>query len=190
PVSSIHLPGYKVFTEGHTGQIKRAAQLIRDAEKPFVYAGGGIIAAGASPELRELVELIDAPTVCTLMGLGGLPAEHPNFISMPGMHGSYASNMGMTHCDLLIALGVRFDDRVTGRLAAFAPHAKVIHVDIDPAEIGKNRAAEIPIVGDVRKVLEKLNQALEEMTEMRPRNAQARQNWWGRIKGWQQEHPY
>src|SRR5436309_3186486 len=130
PVSSIHLPGYKVFTEGHTGQIKRAAQLIRDAEKPFVYAGGGIIAAGASEELREFVEKIDAPTVCTLMGLGGLSSEHPNFVSMPGMHGSYAANMGMTQCDTLIALGVRFDDRVTGRLAAFAPHAKVIHVDI------------------------------------------------------------
>ena len=88
-----------------------SAQLIRDAQKPFVYAGGGIIAAGASEELRELVELIDAPAVCTLMGLGGLPSEHPNFVSMPGMHGSYAANMGMTHCDLLIALGVRFDDR-------------------------------------------------------------------------------
>ena len=95
----------------------------------------------------------------TLMGLGGLPAEHPNFISMPGMHGSYAANMGMTDTDLLIALGVRFDDRVTGRLAAFAPHAKVIHVDIDPAEIGKNRAADLPIVGDVKRVLEKLNQS-------------------------------
>ena len=138
---TIHLPGYKVFTEGHAGQIRRAAQMIWEAERPFVYAGGGIIAADASEELRELVELVDAPAVCTLMGLGALPAEHPNFISMPGMHGSYAANMGMTNADLLIALGVRFDDRVTGRLAAFAPHAKVIHVDIDPAEIGKNRDA-------------------------------------------------
>ncbi len=104
-----------------------------------MYAGGGIIAANASDELREFVELVDAPAVTTLMGLGGLPADHPNYISMPGMHGSYAANMGMSGADLLIALGVRFDDRVTGRLAAFAPHAKVIHVDIDPAEIGKNR---------------------------------------------------
>src|SRR5262249_50910630 len=160
PVNSIHLPGYKVFTEGHTGQIKRAAQLIRDAEKPMVYAGGGLLRAGAPGELRELVELIDAPAVCTLMGLGGLSSEHPNFVSMPGMHGSYAANMAMTHCDLLIALGVRFDDRVTGRLAAFAPHAKVIHVDIDPAEIGKNRAPDVPIVGDVKKVLEKLHKAV------------------------------
>src|SRR6266852_10002471 len=150
PVTSIHLPGYKVFTEGHAGQIKRAAQLLWDAERPFVYAGGGIIAANASAELREFAELIDAPVVCTLMGLGALPAEHPNFVSMPGMHGSYAANMGMSAADVIIALGVRFDDRVTGRLAAFAPHAKIIHVDIDPAEIGKNRTPDIPIVVDVR----------------------------------------
>src|ERR1700694_2113523 len=115
PVSSIHLPGYKVFTEGHTGQIKRAAQMIWDAERPWVYAGGGIIAAGASPELRELAEIADLPVVCTLMGLGGLSAAHPNFISMPGMHGSYAANMGMSNNDLLIALGGRFVDTVLGR---------------------------------------------------------------------------
>src|SRR5947208_4679749 len=163
PVTSIHLPGYKVFTEGHTGQIKRAAQMIWDAERPWVYAGGGIIAAGASDELTEFTELIDAPVVCTLMGLGALPAEHPNFISMPGMHGSYAANMGMSGADVIVALGVRFDDRVTGRLAAFAPHAKIIRVDIDPAEIGKNRAVEIPIVGDVKRVLEKLNKAVADM---------------------------
>src|SRR5947209_6303370 len=162
PVTSIHLPGYKVFTEGHTGQIRRAAQLIQEAERPLVYAGGGIVAAGAGPELREFVELTDSPAVNTLMGLGALPSEHPNFISMPGMHGSYAANMSMTHTDLLIALGVRFDDRVTGRLAAFAPHAKVIHVDIDPAEIGKNRAPDVPIVGDVKRVLTKLNKLLAE----------------------------
>src|ERR1041385_5386939 len=155
PVTAIHLPGYKVFTEGHTGQIKRADQLIQSCDRPLVYAGGGIIAAGASPELREFVEIVGAPAVTTLMGLGGLPAAHPNFISMPGMHGSYAVNMAMSGADLLIALGVRFDDRVTGRLAAFAPHAKVIHVDIDPAEIGKNRAPDVRIVGDVKRVLAK-----------------------------------
>jgi len=160
--STIHLPGYKVYTEGHAGQIRRAAQMIWEAKRPFVYAGGGIIAADASEELRALVEMIDAPAVCTLMGLGGLPGTHPNFVSMPGMHGSYAANMGMTETDVLIALGVRFDDRVTGRLAAFAPHAKVIHVDIDPAEIGKIRTPEIPIVGDVKRVLKKLSAALEE----------------------------
>src|SRR6202158_1511966 len=152
PVSSIHLPGYKVFTEGHAGQIRRAAQMMWDAQRPFVYAGGGIIAANASDELKELVELLDAPAVNTLMGLGALSAGHPNFISMPGMHGSYAANMGMSGADLLIALGVRFDDRVTGRLSSFAPHAKVIHVDIDPAEVGKNRTPDPPIVGDAKRV--------------------------------------
>ena len=186
PVSTIHLPGYKVYTEGHAGQIRRAAQMIWEAKRPFVYAGGGIIAADASEELRALVELIDAPAVCTLMGLGGLPGTHPNFVSMPGMHGSYAANMGMTETDVLIALGVRFDDRVTGRLAAFAPHAKVIHVDIDPAEIGKIRTPEIPIVGDVKRVLKKLTSALEETSgEMRGKNATARAAWWGQIKAWQ-----
>jgi acetolactate synthase-1/2/3 large subunit len=191
PVSTIHLPGYKVYTEGHAGQIRRAAQMIWEAKRPFVYAGGGIIAADASEDLRALVELIDAPTVCTLMGLGGLPGTHPNFISMPGMHGSYAANMGMTETDVLIALGVRFDDRVTGRLAAFAPHAKVIHVDIDPAEIGKIRTPEIPIVGDVKRVLKKLTAGLEETAgELRGKNATSRAAWWGQIKEWQREHPY
>src|SRR5579871_5156377 len=190
PVTNIHLPGYKVFTEGHTGQIKRAAQMIWDAERPWVYAGGGIIAAGASPELRELAEIADLPVVCTLMGLGGMPANHPNFVSMPGMHGSYAANMGMSNCDVMIALGVRFDDRVTGRLSAFAPHAKVIHVDIDPAEIGKNRAPDLPIVGDVKRVLERLNKIMVEATpERKAKRAGARQAWWSQVRAWKQEHP-
>lgn len=133
PVGTIHLPGYKFSSEGHAGQIRRAAEMMWDAQRPVVYAGGGVISAGASGSLRELVETVDAPAVCTLMGLGGLPSRHPNFISMPGMHGSYAANMALTHTDLIIALGVRFDDRVTGRLDAFAPHARVIHVDIEPS---------------------------------------------------------
>jgi acetolactate synthase-1/2/3 large subunit len=191
PVTSIHLPGYKVFTEGHTGQIRRAAQMIQESERPLVYAGGGIIAAGAAPELREFVEITDSPAVNTLMGLGALPSEHPNFISLPGMHGSYAANMAMTNADLLIALGVRFDDRVTGRLAAFAPHAKVIHVDIDPAEIGKNRAPDVPIVGDVKRVLTKLNKLLSEPAPSHnPTLSAARKAWWRRIRDWKQEHPF
>jgi len=190
PVASIHLPGYKVFTEGHTGQIKRAAQMIWDAERPWVYAGGGIIAAGATPELRELSEIVDMPVVCTLMGLGGLAAEHPNFVSMPGMHGSYAANMGMSNCDVMIALGVRFDDRVTGRISAFAPHAKVIHVDIDPAEIGKNRAPDLPIVGDVKRVLERLNTILAEAPpDHKARNADKRKAWWTQVRAWKHEYP-
>ncbi|HTS24928.1 MAG TPA: biosynthetic-type acetolactate synthase large subunit [Bryobacteraceae bacterium] len=190
PVTSIHLPGYKVFTEGHTGQIRRAVQMIQESERPLVYSGGGIIAAEAARELREFVELTDAPTVNTLMGLGSLPSEHPNFISMPGMHGSYAANMAMSNADLLIALGVRFDDRVTGRLAAFAPHAKVIHVDIDPAEIGKNRAPDVPIVGDVKRVLTKIIKALKESgTEPGENLKAARRAWRQQVREWKQEHP-
>jgi acetolactate synthase-1/2/3 large subunit len=190
PVNSIHLPGYKVFTEGHTGQIRRAAQMIQEAERPLVYAGGGIIAANASKELREFVELTDTPAVNTLMGLGALPSHHPNFISMPGMHGSYAANMGMSHADVLIALGVRFDDRVTGRLAAFAPHAKVIHVDIDPAEVGKNRTPDVPIVGDVRRVLTKINKLITESpVPADEKRSAARRAWWKQIRDWKEQHP-
>src|SRR5579862_6145103 len=190
PVNTIHLPGYKVFTEGHAGQIRRAAQMIWDAERPWVYAGGGIIAAGASDELRQLVEMVDMPAVCTLMGLGALGSDHPNFVSMPGMHGSYAANMGMSNCDVMIALGVRFDDRVTGRLAAFAPNAKVIHVDIDPAEIGKNRAPDLPIVGDVKRVLQKMLRNMEELKAANAeKNALARRGWWKQVRAWKEEHP-
>jgi acetolactate synthase I/II/III large subunit len=191
PVTEIHLPGYKVFTEGHSGQIRRAAQMFWEAERPLVYAGGGILLGKANKELREFVEITDAPAVCTLMGLGGLPGSHPNFISMPGMHGSYAANMAMYNNDLLIALGVRFDDRVTGRLAAFAPHARVIHVDIDPAEIGKNRHADIPIVGDLKRVLQKLNKVVAELKpEQEGKKAEARKGWWKQIREWKEEHPF
>jgi len=157
----------------------------------MVYAGGGIIAANASAELTEFVELIDSPAVCTLMALGGLAASHPNYISMPGMHGSYAANMGLTECDLLIALGTRFDDRVTGQLSSFARHARVIHVDIDPAEIGKNRNPDIPIVGDVKRVLQKLIKVVQEFQpEHGKKNAEGRRKWWSQIRAWKEEHPY
>jgi len=190
PVNEIHLPGYKVVVDGHAGQIRRAAQMMWEAKRPYVYAGGGVIASGAHQELRTLVETLDAPAVCTLMGIGGLPGSHPNYISMPGMHGGYAANMGMYECDLLIALGVRFDDRVTGRLAAFAPHAKVIHVDIDPAEIGKNRVADLPIVGDLKRVLTKLNRILKELEpEMAVKNSPDRKAWWKQMRSWMEEHP-
>ncbi|MCW5981891.1 MAG: biosynthetic-type acetolactate synthase large subunit [Bryobacteraceae bacterium] len=190
PVSSIHLPGYKVYADGHAGQIRRAAQMMWEAQRPLVYAGGGIVSSNAHNELRRLVELLDTPAVCTLMGLGGLPSSHPNFVSMPGMHGSYAANMGLTHSDLLIAVGTRFDDRVTGRLSAFAPHAKVVHVDIDPSEIGKNRVADLPIVGDAKRVLVRLVKALEELSpQYSSRSAEARRDWWRQIRDWQTEHP-
>ncbi len=190
PVNSIHLPGYKVYTEGHTGQIRRAAQMMLEAERPMVYAGGGIVLGNAHDELKELVELLDAPTVCTLMGLGGLPCDHPNFISMPGMHGSYAANMALSGADLLIALGVRFDDRVTGRLAAFAPHAKIIHVDIDPAEISKNRNADLPIVGDLKRVLPKLCANISELrSETGNPERPGLKQWWKQVRAWKEEHP-
>jgi len=190
PVNSIHLPGYKVYTEGHTGQIRRAAQMILEAERPMIYAGGGIVLGNAHDELRELVEAVDAPTVCTLMGLGGLPCEHPNFISMPGMHGSYAANMAMSGADLLIALGVRFDDRVTGRLAAFAPHAKIIHVDIDPAEISKIRNADLPIVGDLKRILPKLTANVREIrSEAGSPDRPELKGWWKQVRAWKEENP-
>ncbi|MGH9618753.1 MAG: biosynthetic-type acetolactate synthase large subunit [Bryobacteraceae bacterium] len=190
PVTEVHLPGYRVFNEGHGGQIRRAAQMMWDAERPFIYAGGGIVAANASNELRALTELLDAPAVCTLMGLGALPAEHPNFISIPGMHGSYAANMGMSGTDLMIALGVRFDDRVTGRLSSFAPHAKVIHVDIDPSEIGKNRQADLPIVGNVKRVLPKLIAELKDLgPAAQAKHRSAREAWRKQIAAWKAEHP-
>jgi len=198
PVTSVHLPGYRVYTEGHAGQIRRAAQLMMEAQRPLVYAGGGIIHAGAHDELRKLVEVLDAPAVCTLMCLGGLPGNHPNFISMPGMHGSYAANMAMTETDLLIALGTRFDDRVTGRLAAFAPHAKVIHVDIDPAEVGKIRMPDVPIVGDVKRVLERMLEELAGLRESagresgldkKDKQAEPRKQWWAQVREWKEQHP-
>jgi len=187
----IHLRGYKPSVEGHAGQIKRAAKMIWDAQRPYIYAGGGIINSGASAELDELARLVEAPVAETLMGLGALPTEHPFCINMLGMHGSYAANMGISNADLLIALGVRFDERVTGRLDAFARHAKVLHVDIDPAEIGKNRHADLPIVGDVKQVLVKLNKLLAETRDTDGRvNSQARRRWMEQIREWQRQHPF
>ncbi|MCE5310261.1 MAG: biosynthetic-type acetolactate synthase large subunit [Acidobacteriales bacterium] len=190
PVTTIHLPGYKLSLDGHTGQIRRASQMIAESKQPLFYIGGGAISSGASEELIQLVEKVDAPAVCTLMGLGAIPTTHPNFVSMPGMHGSYAANMAMTECDLLIALGTRFDDRVTGRLSAFAPHAKVIHVDVDPSEIGKNRAPDLPIVGDLKRVSAKLFKfAGEPENQPEADVIEARRAWWKQVRGWQRQHP-
>ncbi len=140
--------------------------------------------------LRALVELIDAPAVCTLMGLGGLPGTHPNFVSMPGMHGSYAANMGVTETDALIALGVRFDDRVTGRLNCLRAARESNSCRYRPGGDRQNRTPEIPIVGDVKRVLKKLTVALKTAGELRGKNATSRAAWWGQIKEWQREHPY
>ncbi len=183
--------GYEIRREPSNEEVEQAVQFLWEAERPYIYAGGGVIASAASAELAELAEVLDAPVASTVMGLGGLPSNHPNFISMLGMHGSYAANMGITETDALIALGVRFDDRVTGRLDAFAPNASVLHVDIDPAELGKNRQPDIGIVGDVKQVLRRVIERLKATKEtLGSINAGTRREWRGRIQGWMQEHPF
>lgn len=185
------LRGFHVRLDPDDDEIEAALQFLWASERPYIYAGGGIISAAASPELLEFVELLEAPLAHTVMGLGGLPSDHPNFISMLGMHGSYAANMGVTETDALIGLGVRFDDRVTGRLDAFAPNARVLHVDIDPAEINKNRRADVGVVGDVKRVLQKLNVRLRETKEsLGGHNRENRAEWRARVNGWKREHPF
>ncbi|GAA4718891.1 acetolactate synthase large subunit [Pedococcus ginsenosidimutans] len=152
------LPGYRPVARPHTKQIREAARLIAAAERPVLYVGGGVIRSGASDALREFVELTQIPVVTTLMARGAVPDSHPLHLGMPGMHGSVAAVTALQKSDLLITLGARFDDRVTGQLSTFAPHAKVIHADIDPAEISKNRVADVPIVGDVLEVVKDLTQ--------------------------------
>ncbi|HEX9712416.1 MAG TPA: acetolactate synthase large subunit [Actinomycetota bacterium] len=156
------LPGYHPVTRGNQKQIREAARLLLAAKQPILYVGGGVIRAGASDELRRLVELTGAPVVTTLMARGAIPDDHPLALGMPGMHGNYTAVTSMQKADLLVALGARFDDRVTGKLAAFAPGARIVHADIDPAEIGKNRTVDVPIVGDAKSVIHDLCEAVEE----------------------------
>ena len=184
----VDLPGYRPVTKGNPKQIREAAKLILAARQPVLYTGGGIIRSGASDELRRLVELTGIPTVTTLMGRGGIPDDHELCLGMPGMHGNYTAVTAMQKSDLLISLGVRFDDRVTGKLATFAPNAKIIHADIDPAEIGKNRAVDVPIVGDARSVIHELNEILEAMIEERGRPDYSA--WVKTVQGWQKKYPY
>ncbi len=157
----LDLPGYRPVTKPHGKQVREAARYILESRRPVLYVGGGVIKAGASAVLAQLVEITGIPVVTTLMARGAFPDAHPLHLGMPGMHGTVASVGAMQKSDLLITLGARFDDRVTGRLASFAPDAKVIHADIDPAEIGKNRDVDVPIVGDVREVLVELVAVLE-----------------------------
>src|SRR6188472_3610642 len=157
---SAGLPGYKPTTKGHPKKIRDAAELILASEKPVIYAGGGILKARAAEALRELAELCDIHVVTTLMARGAFPDRHPLCLGMPGMHGNYTAITAMQEADLLIALGSRFDDRVTGKLDGFAPDAKIIHVDIDPAELGKVRRPDVPIVGDCRLVIEEMIKAV------------------------------
>ncbi len=177
------LPGYKPTINGHPRMIKEAARLIAEARRPVIYAGGGILKSRAAAELRQLAEFIDVPVVTTLMARGAFPDDHPLCLGMPGMHGNYTAITAMQQADLLIALGTRFDDRVTGRVANFAPEAKVIHVDIDPAELGKIRRPDVPIVGDCRRVIAELVRVLQ------PLEQPDRREWRSRLSGWQERFP-
>jgi acetolactate synthase I/II/III large subunit len=181
------LPGYRPTTKGHPKKIREAAELILQSRRPVIYAGGGILKARAAEALRELVELTGIHVVTTLMARGAFPDDHPLCLGMPGMHGNYTAVTSMQQSDLLIALGSRFDDRVTGKVAGFAPDAKIIHVDIDPAELGKVRRPDVPIVGDCRLVIEELVQAVRDLggTEAQP----DRNEWKSRISGWQEKYP-
>jgi len=183
----IDLPGYKPLTHGDPALIREAAELIMRAERPVIYAGGGILKARASAALKELAELLGIHVVTTLMARGAFPDDHDLCLGMPGMHGNYTAVTSMQECDLLIALGSRFDDRVTGKVPDFAPHAKVIHVDIDAAEIGKVRIPEVGIAGDCRLVIEELITAVRDLGA--PGNLPDRQPWNSTISGWQETYP-
>ena len=185
------LRGYRLKSEPDEESVERAVEFLWNADRPYIYAGGGVISSGASAELVRCSELLEAPLAHTVMGLGAMPTGHPNFISMLGMHGSYAANMGVTECDALVGIGVRFDDRVTGRLDRFAPNAKVLHVDIDAAEINKNRRADVGVVGDAKAVLRRLNARLEETRATLGRERRgARLAWMERIRRMKREHPF
>src|SRR6266536_4413889 len=186
---TVDLPGYKPNTKGHPKQIKDAARLMGEAERPVIYAGGGILKARAAEALRELVELTGFPVVTTLMARGAFPDDHERCLGMPGMHGNYTAVTAMQRADLLVAIGARFDDRVTGNLATFAPNAKVIHVDIDPAEIGKNRAADVPIVGDAADVTASLARELER-AQGAAGGSPDRKAWLSTLDDWRRRFPY
>ncbi len=185
PVTDLRLPGYQPTTEGNQKQIRQAAKALASARRPVIYAGGGVVNANASAELTEFARSDRFPVTCTLMGLGAFPAPDPQWLGMLGMHGTRAANYAMDEADLICAVGARFDDRITGKLSEFAPRAKFIHIDVDPAEISKNVPAHIPIVGDARNVLAKL------LIEYRALGADpARlEDWWTRISAWQEKYP-
>jgi acetolactate synthase I/II/III large subunit len=184
---SVDLPGYKPNVKGHPKQIKDAARLWGESQRPVIYAGGGILKARAADALKELAEATGAPVVTTLMARGSFPDDHPQCLGMPGMHGNYTAVTSMQKCDLLIALGSRFDDRVTGKVGSFAPGAKVIHVDIDPAELGKVRRPDVPIVGDCRLVIEELAKAVR--ADQQKREWPDLTPWWTQLREWQERYP-
>ena len=185
PVSDVRLPGYQPTTEGNQKQIRIAAKALANARRPIIYAGGGVVAANAAAELTELATSDRFPVTCTVMGLGGFPAPHEQWLGMLGMHGTRAANYAMDEADLICAIGARFDDRVTGKLAEFAPRAKFIHIDIDPAEISKNVPAHIPIVGDAKNIVPRLTAEYRALAAEPARL----EEWWSRIRVWQERHP-
>ena len=184
---TIDLPGYHPVTKPHAKQIREAARLLATARRPVLYVGGGAIRSGASAELRKLVDASGAPAVTTLMARGALPDSHPQNLGMPGMHGTVPAVAALQKADLIVALGARFDDRVTGKLSSFAPHATIVHADIDPAEIGKNRRVDVPIVGDLREVIADL---LPELAREHAQHGKPDlEGWWREIDGWRETFP-
>ena len=183
----MQLPGYRPFTRPHGKQVREAARLIVEAKKPVLYVGGGVLKARAAAELRMLAELVGAPVVTTLMARGAFPDSHQQHLGMPGMHGAVAAVTALQKCDLIIAIGTRFDDRVTGKLATFAPNATVIHADIDPAEISKNKTADVPIVGDARDVLNELTAAVRD--EIADGRTPDYSSWWRQCADWRSRYP-
>src|SRR5438094_2355520 len=183
---------YNPNYDGHPGQIKRAAKAMLRARQPVLYVGGGVISADAHAELRELAELTQIPVTTTLMGMGAFPSEHPLSLEMLGMHGTYYANFAVHNSDVLVAVGARFDDRVTGRVDAFAPGAEIIHIDIDPSSISKNIKVDVPIVGDCRRVLAKLIDAIEEDLREEPAPAvrEGRRQWAAQIAEWKRDFPF
>ncbi|CAN5124067.1 acetolactate synthase large subunit [soil metagenome] len=184
----VNLPGYKPTVRGHSKMVREAADVILAAERPVIYAGGGILASGAEAILREFAEMLGMPVVTTLMARGAFPDSHRQHLGMPGMHGHWTAVTAMQKADLLIGLGVRFDDRVTGKVAAFAPHAKVVHVDVDPAEIGKNKTADVPIVGDVGTVLGQLIESITKVLDAGGSRGDL-SAWWETLDAWLTDHP-
>lgn len=184
----IKLRGYNPNYRGHPKQIKKAVDLILSSRRPLVYAGGGVILGDGAKYLTELVDLVGLPVTLTLMGLGGYPGTGENFVGMLGMHGTYTANMAITNCDLIIAIGARFDDRVTGKIDEFAPHAKIIHIDIDPTSIKKNVHVDIPIVGDVKDCLKKMIQVVKASKEVKTYRRKIRP-WKAQVEKWEKDHP-
>ncbi len=176
----VYIRGYNPIKKGHTGQIKKAAKLLKNSKRPLFYVGGGMHISNAIPIFRKIVEKTDVPTISSLMGIGALPSNHPRYLGMLGMHGTFAANMAVTSSDLLFTIGARFDDRATGDLEKFAPEAKIIHIDIDPAAIARNVEVDIPIVGDAKHVLEELYPILEKPSISK---------WIEETESWKETHP-